>query len=354
MPNDAPPTDWVTNNHEQNNEVARPPAAIPHLPPLVIITNAPAVKSNTPPAVTKTKTLQPATVPVFSWSSLNRWAIAHRLAQPHLLTKSPLTTYGISSSKGNMVLAIGSREAAWNGVTLHLGFAPEFIDDQVFIHGMDLQKNLEPLLIGPPLTPGSNRVVVIDPGHGGINGGTVSVLDKRAEKDFTLDWARRMKPRLEANGWQVILTRTNDSDMALSNRVMVAEAHHADLFISLHFNSVAPDQRPAGLATVCLTPMGLPSNLTRGYPDIVSQSFPNNDFDAQNLQLAERLQRALLHATAMEDRGVNRARFTGVLRGQHRPAVLIEAGFLSNPSEARRIADPMFRQKLAETVANAL
>jgi N-acetylmuramoyl-L-alanine amidase len=72
------------------------------------------------------------------------------------------------------------------------------------------------------------------------------------------------------------------------------------------------------------------------------------------MQLAERLHRALLHATSLEDRGVNRARFIGVLRGQRRPSVLIEAGFLSNPHEAKRIADPLFRQKLAEAVATAL
>ena len=56
----------------------------------------------------------------------------------------------------------------------------------------------------------------------------------------------------------------------------------------------------------------------------------------------------------MTDRGVRRARFMVVLRGQRRPAVLIEGGYLSNPREARRIADPNYRQKLAEAVAVAL
>jgi N-acetylmuramoyl-L-alanine amidase len=56
----------------------------------------------------------------------------------------------------------------------------------------------------------------------------------------------------------------------------------------------------------------------------------------------------------MEDRGVCRARFIGVLHGQHRPAVLIEAGFLSNPADARQIETPAFRQKLAQAIADAL
>ncbi len=200
----------------------------------------------------------------------------------------------------------------------------------------------------------TNRIIVIDPGHGGINAGTISAGDHRPEKEFTLDWARRLEPLLAKEGWQVFLTRTNDVDVALSNRVSMAESRHADLFFSLHFNSVSPDTKPVGLATFCLTPVGMPSTVTRGFPDMLFQSFPNNSFDTQNFQLAERLQRALLHATGLEDHGVNRARFIGVLRGQHRPAVLIEAGFLSNPHEAKRIADPEFRQKLAEAVAAAL
>jgi N-acetylmuramoyl-L-alanine amidase len=61
-----------------------------------------------------------------------------------------------------------------------------------------------------------------------------------------------------------------------------------------------------------------------------------------------------LRATGLEDRGVNRARFIGVLHKQHCPAVLIEGGYLSNPHEARLIESPEFRQKLAEAVASAL
>ena len=81
---------------------------------------------------------------------------------------------------------------------------------------------------------------------------------------------------------------------------------------------------------------------------------PNNAFDEQNVQLASRIHGALLRSTGTTDRGVRRARFMAVLRGQHRPAVLIEGGYLSNPAEARRIASPDYRQELAEGVAKAL
>ena len=292
--------------------------------------------------------------PIYAYTSLNRWAAEQKLSAPLLVTKSPLTTYAVSSKNGVLTLAIGSREATWNGVTIHLGLPPEFIDGQVFVHGVDLRKNFEPLLTDPAVTFHTNRVIVIDPGHGGINAGTVSLLDQRLEKEFTLDWARRLAPLLASNGWTVFLTRTTDVDVSLSNRVAFAESHHADLFISLHFNSAAPDKRQNGLETYCLTPQGLPSTLTRGNPDFTSQWYPNNAFDTENLQLAVRLHANLVRSTGEEDRGVRRARFMGVLQGQRRPALLLEGGFLSNLNEAERIESGEFRQKLAETVAAAL
>ena len=75
---------------------------------------------------------------------------------------------------------------------------------------------------------------------------------------------------------------------------------------------------------------------------------------AVELQFALQVHRALLQVNGRHDRGVRRARFLGVLRGQHCPAILVEGGYLSNPQEARRIADPAYRQRLAEAVAQAL
>ena len=360
-PNELPP-DWSSTNEVHAAQNPPPFKPIPeivktNLPPA--ITNLPPIITNLPPVINAvawpvTNHFKPHPAPIFTWTSLNRWAAGQKLGQPRLLAKSPLTTYAVRSDQGAMVLAIGSREATWNGVALHLGFAPEFIDGQVFVHGLDLQKNLEPLLCEPPPVFGTNRVIVIDPGHGGINAGTIGVLGGRLEKDFTLDWARRLVPLLSSNGWTVFLTRTNDVDVALSNRVAFAESHHANLFVSLHFNSAAPDKKQSGVETYCLTPVGMPSTLTRGNPDPWFQVFPNNAFDEQNLALALRLHTAVLHASGEEDRGVRRARFMGVLHGHHHAAVLIEGGFLSNPHEAAKIESSEFREKLAEAVAGAL
>ena len=292
--------------------------------------------------------------PLRTWTSLNRWAYEQKIEAPRRISISPVTSYAVATTNGVLVLTIGTRDATWRGTTFHLGFAPEFIDSQIFVHGLDLEKNIAPLLRGTSSFFNLKGVIVIDPGHGGINAGTLSVLDNRPEKEFTLDWARRLQRLLEAEGWHVFLTRTNDYDEALSNRVSFAESHHADLFISLHFNSSAPDKRQIGLETYCLTPTGTPSTLTRGYPDVLTDHFPNNDYDVRNLQLAMRVHKAVLRASEEEDRGVRRARFLGVLRGQKRPAILIEGGYLSNPHEAEKIENPDFRQALAEGVANAL
>ena len=244
-----PALNWVNTNIVRNPFGPQP---VKLMVP-VVQSNAPAAPAEEwqPPVAPKPVPVRPIT----TWVSLDNWAAEHGIGKPHLLSNSPVTTYAIGSSNGVMVLAIGSREAAWNGIEIHLGFGPQIIDGQIFVYGLDAQKNLEPLLCGPPLAlPPANPVIVIDPGHGGMNSGTHSILDGRFEKEFTLDWALRLAPLLAQEGWQVFLTRTNDVDDSLSNRVAFAEAHHADLFISLHFNSLAPDKIPAGIETYCRHP----------------------------------------------------------------------------------------------------
>jgi N-acetylmuramoyl-L-alanine amidase len=264
-------------------------------------------------------------------------------------------SYNLRTTNGDFTLRANSQSAHWNGLELRLGFAPQTIDGQPYVHHLDLNKTIQPLLAATPLNlTRSNSIIVIDPGHGGENAGARSVLGEHYEKEFTLDWARRLASVLASNGCQVFLTRTNDHDLALSNRVSFANQQKAELFLSLHFNSAAPDTTQFGLETYCLTPAGMPSTLTRGFADDPSQTFPNNGFDIQNLLLALRLHQAILRVNGHSDRGVRRARFPGVLRNQEHPAVLIEGGYLSNPREARLISDPSYRQKLAEAVARGL
>ena len=262
-------------------------------------------------------------------------------------------TYSFASTNGTMVLRIGSQLAWWNDLEFRLGFAPQLVNGHPFIEHLDVQKNFLPLL-DTTVHNRSNHIIVLDPGHGGTDTGTKSVFNGHFEKEYTLDLAARLQALLSANGWNVWLTRTGDYNIALSNRVAFAEQHNADFFLSLHFNSAFPDREQSGLETYCLTPTGMPSNLTRGFKDNAQLVFPNNRFDAENLHYAAHLHRAVLSVNGHADRGVRRARFLGVLQGQNRPAVLVEGGYLSNPQEAQRIADPAYRQRLAEALAKAL
>lgn len=312
-------------------------------------------KASLSPVVAEPAPAGPVMNPLPStWIPLSRWCQSSGLKAPVQVAPMPSAAYSVATTNGALLMRVGTSVAKWDGVELHLGFPPQIINREPYIHTLDLQKTIVPLVYRPePLETGSSRVIVIDPGHGGENAGTRSVLGHHYEKEYTLDWALRLQSLLATvPGLTVILTRSNDVDLALSNRVAFAEAHNAGLFLSLHFNSAGPENVD-GLETYCLTPVGMPSNLVRG-SDEAAETFPNNAFDAKNLQLAMRVHRALLQVNGHYDRGVRRARFPGVLRGQRCPAILVEGGYLSSPREARMIANPAYRQKLAEALAMAL
>lgn len=315
-------------------------------PPAAVPSQAPVTATSAPPAFAGSHSN--------AWISLERWSRENNVGLLRRISSSPVSTYALTAGRGVLVIQAKSLRATWNGIELRLGFEPQSIDDQPFVHALDLRKNIEPLIHGVALPAKADRVIIIDPGHGGQNAGAESVMDGSYEKEYTLDWARRLEPLLARRGCRVFLTRTNDLDVSLADRVEFAEQHQADLFVSLHFNSAAPNREQAGLETFCLTPAGMPSTLVREFTDDPSLVYPNNAFDADNLGWAFRLHRTLLREAGLTDRGVRRARFMVVLRGQRRPAVLIEGGYLSNPREARRIADPAYRQRLAEAVAEAL
>jgi N-acetylmuramoyl-L-alanine amidase len=343
---------------------------VTNLPPVVAApsdTNAPASSVPSPAqAGLKPPTavlMQPAPARIGSgfasstWLAWAAWGESSGWGRPERLRNTGAWTYELRGTNGVLEISAGSRRALWNGLNLELGFAPQLTNGQPYLHALDLAKTFEPLTLDPTVLRRPGRVIVIDPGHGGDNYGAKSVLSGKFEKEYVLDWAFRLERLLTAQGWTVHLTRTNDTDVSLADRVAFADRVHADLFLSLHFNS--SDQPHArsnqgGVETYCLTPAGMPSTLTRQFSDEINQAYPNNHFDLENYHFATRLHRALVQATGRKDRGVRRARFMGVLRGQERPAVLLEGGYLTDPEEARLIATEDFRQKLAEAVAKAL
>ena len=320
--------------------IKQPP---PNFPPVPVVPPPPLVTTPRPPA--------PPPAVTGKWISLENWSQTLGLGRP-VRHATSTNLWHLATPRGLLALAAGSQSATWNGIKFPLGFAPQVSNRQLLVHSLDAQKALLPLVSPPALPPKGARVIVLDPGHGGDNHGSKSSHNGKLEKELALDWARRLKPLLEARGWRVILTRTSDTPLSLPERVALADQFRAHLFLSLHFNSGPANQ--SGLETYCLTPAGMASTLTRDFKDDPSEALLNNVFDAQNFQYAMRLHRALQQETHAQDRGVRHARFMAVLRTQNRPAVLLEGGYLSNPAEARLIASPDYRQRLALAVARAL
>ena len=315
------------------------------------------VETGPPPP--KLTTNPPATLPVPAFSFGRGW-IPLRVFAEHCgastmerSASGGTVTYRLATRNGTAKLTVGSRLAQWNGIGLWLGFAPQMIQGEPFLNALDADKTLLPVAGNFAARLLAGRTIVLDPGHGGTDGGTRGARHQ-LEKIYTLDWALRTERWLTNAGWKVFLTRRTDVDVPLADRVTFADRVHADLFVSLHFNSTFPQTQASGIETYSLTPMGMPSTLARGYPDDERAIFPNNTHDVANQAWAFRLHQSLITATGARDDGVKRARFMGVLRYQNRPAVLIEGGFLSNPHEAAGIESSAHREVLARAVAEAL
>lgn len=330
--------------------------------PLIVAVPAPLPSPDTAPALPDEAIVPPSNETgtswprdwINAWVPLESWGRFNGFPKPVQLSGGAEAVFHLQTTNGAMILRIGSQTVNFAGQQYWLGFAPRLIKGLPYVHSLDAQKTFQVLLNALFPLPASNRTVVVDPGHGGRDIGTRGAGAHELEKLYTLDWALRVERLLSANGWHVVLTRSNDVDVSLSDRVALAERVKADLYLSLHFNSGNQNRELAGLETFCLTPTGMPSDLRREFEDDPREAHPNNHFDEQNLQLATRLHRSVLQASGAIDRGIRHARFMTVLRGQRRPAVLIEGGYLSNPAEAKRIASPEYRQLLAEGIAKAL
>lgn len=289
-----------------------------------------------------------------SWVSVASWCVTNGLPGCALVLFQG--RHLVQTARTALDLTPGFPLAKWRGANCWLAFPLRWdAAGSLLANAMDIEKTLKPLLSMAPLpTPSlSKGVIVVDPGHGGRNVGTQSVVDGKFEKELTLDLAFRLSGLLETRGWTVAMTRTNDTEFGVAERVAMADLRGAAIFLSLHFNS-EPTRLQSGIETYCLTPVGMNSHLIRDSSDRPDLAFPNNSFDDDNLRLSMRIHHALVNASGQADRGLRRARYPGVLRLQNRPAVLVEAGYLSNRQESLLISQASYRQRLAEALASAL
>jgi N-acetylmuramoyl-L-alanine amidase len=168
----------------------------------------------------------------------------------------------------------------------------------------------------PPIT------VVIDAGHGGYDRGGIPG-QKVAEKDMNLDVALRLRNVLASNGYRVVMTRSTDVFVPLGGRVAIANSNRNAIFVCIHFNATG-----------------------RSGASGIETYFYSRD----SLPLASAIHYYVAGGAPSDNRGVRRRGYY-VLRKTNIPAVLVECGFLTNPTEAAYAQSASYRQKLADEIA---
>ncbi len=262
-------------------------------------------------------------------------------------------TLTLKSLSGAIVFSDGSREARLNGMRIFLSEPALLLRGNLHVPLIDLERFLNPILRSSQLSPGSLRTIVLDAGHGGNDGGTRNHSQNLDEKVFTLDVAQRLRRLLGDDKFRVLLTREEDRFISLADRAEFANAAAADLFVSIHFNAIANNSSVRGTETYVLTPQHMRSTSSARLTPEDNVAQVGNKHDVWSAVLGYHMHRELLARLNTEDRGYKRARFA-VLRMVNCPAVLVEAGFLSNNDEAALIAQDSYRAKIAEALYTAI
>jgi N-acetylmuramoyl-L-alanine amidase len=295
------------------------------------------------------RVVEAAQVPGPTYVRLVDWAKANGFNSRWL---KPDESVQLSRNGSKLVLTVDSREAQINGVQVWLLLPVVARYRSLCLAQLDVERTLRPLLSPPRASPGAKiRTICLDPGHGGKDPGYQ--VGSNQEKYYTLLLAQEVRAQLARAGLKVTLTRSTDTLVELPTRPELAKRRGADLFVSLHFNAADPGRSIVqGVEVYCLTPVGASSTNARGEGADAGWCVGNGHND-QNLFLAYQVQRSLTRNLAVADRGVRRARFA-VLRDAAMPAVLIEAGFMSNPAEGRKIFTSEYRQKMARAIVDGL
>ncbi|MCI5779125.1 MAG: N-acetylmuramoyl-L-alanine amidase [Lentisphaeria bacterium] len=240
----------------------------------------------------------------------------------------------LTSPANRVVLLRDSAVAVVNGIPVELpGPAVRAPRTRWDLPETAVRRVLLPVLDSSPRPV---RTILVDPGHGGHDRGTAAASGD-TEKDLNLALALRLADALREVGFTVRLTRETDRFLTLDRRAELAGEPGTDLLISVHHNASAANPDAAGMETFALR-----------------EEDPAESARARAaLRLAYLIQREQSGVNRAPGRGVKTARFK-VLRLAPVPAVLVEAGFLTNPAEAARCADPEHRTQLARAIARAV
>ncbi|NEO84441.1 MAG: N-acetylmuramoyl-L-alanine amidase [Spirulina sp. SIO3F2] len=192
----------------------------------------------------------------------------------------------------------------------------------------------DPSTAPPPTTtlpddfrvPNARVLTMIDPGHGGKDPGAIGIGGLQ-EKDVVLPISLEVARLLSERGVSVLMTRSDDRFISLQARSAASNRARADLFVSIHANAIS---------------------LSR--PDV---NGVETYYYTSGRRLAETVQRQILSEISIGNRGVKRARFY-VLRHTSAPSILVEVGFVTGAQDAPRLADPAFRDQMAQAIANGI
>ena len=215
------------------------------------------------------------------------------------------------------------------------------------------------------------KTIVLDPGHGGNDPGAIGRRSHSKEKDLTLRLAGKLKTILEGAGIRVIMTRDSDIFIPLPKRSEIANRSGADLFISIHINasrtrslrgfecyylSTATDDNARVLealenSTLKISDTASAETSRRLDKTLWDMTLTENRLESA--QLAGSICGSIDESFTMGNRGIRTARFY-VLKHTDIPAVLVEAGYVSNKYEELKLKDPEFLDKIAESVADGV
>jgi len=246
-------------------------------------------------------------------------AIAEGFVRPTLTADSPIQRIRLDEF-GDVVRVTIQLDANWQ---MREGVR---VPNQVNLQLSRLDTAVTPTI---PVIPNRGRgLVVIDPGHGGRDVGGVG--NGVQEKDLVLPISLRLGRALQNMGYTVEYTRTTDVEIDLEPRVQFANRLQADVFLSIHANSLAsPNSSVSGVETYHAP------GATLGFA------------------LATMVHQQVISATGARDRGVRSARFY-VIRHTTMPAILLETGFVTNPQEAANLSNPAYQERLAQGTAQGV
>ena len=208
----------------------------------------------------------------------------------------------------------------------------------------------------------SVKTIVIDPGHGGKDPGAVS--QKRQEKRIVLSLSKTLRDVLVKKGYNVRLTRETDVFLPLRKRTQFATNQKADLFISIHTNA-STARSASGIETYYLALASDESARRTAMRENAGAEYNMKELDAlvgrilkeskstESRRLAELIQAQLASGKQAKNRGVKHAPFV-VLIGTKVPAVLVEVGFISNPTEGKKLTTKAYQRQLAAAIAEGI